>query len=382
MMENLKIALIDDDTLVSSLISATLGNSHYHLKTFTHAAEFLMLLSDYQPDIVLLDVNLPDQTGYDVCRTMRQELELTQVPILFISADDDLEARLLGYEAGGDDFLIKPLYPEEVLHKIQHAQRLIESRHNLLAQLQFASQTAFTAMSNIGELGVILEFSRQALACDSPFALAAVIMNAVQQYQLEGMVEVRWHHHNHLFCSQGMTNSPLASSVIRNLRDMGRIFEFKHKLVINYPHITLVIDKLPQDDSERVGRIRDNLALISETTENKLIVLEVAAMQAEREGRLLQEIRLLTDMLEKIQSKQQEAATTADQVIENCLLQLEQELVLFGLTQNQEKSLTNNIQQTLEQLVHTLQPQVKLQQKMTDSLRALQKLLAQMHITP
>lgn len=374
-MKPLKVALINNDATLIQLISAAISD-HYAVRTFTTAAEFLMILSDYSPDIVLLKVNLPDQSGYEVCRLLRQELNLTQTPILFISADDDLESRLLGYEAGGDDFLVIPLYPEEVLHKVQHAQRLIESRQALLAQLQLASQTAFTAMSNIGELGVILEFSRQALACESPFALASVVMNAVQQYQLEGMVEVRWHHQSHLFCSQGMNDSPLAGAVIGNLRHMGRIFEFKHKLVINYPHITLVIDKLPSEDIERVGRIRDNLALISETTENKLIILELAAMQSEREKQLLQEISALTDMLDKVQYKQKESANMADEIIEQSLLLLEQELILFGLTQNQEKSLTDNIRQTLEQLMQTLQPPVKLQQNMLERLHLLHQLLS------
>ena len=110
------ILIIDDDRKLNELLTDYLGQFQLTVFTAEHPREGLSLLRQQSPNLVILDLMLPDQDGFTVCREIRQE---SSVPIIMLTARGDLPDRVAGLELGADDYLAKPFEPRELVARIQ-----------------------------------------------------------------------------------------------------------------------------------------------------------------------------------------------------------------------------------------------------------------------
>lgn len=111
-----RVLLIDDDGRLNQLLKTYLGQFGFSLRAATHPEAGLRALKSDSPDIVILDVMLPDMDGFAVCRKIR---ETTRVPIIMLTARGDVMDRVIGLELGADDYLPKPFEPRELVARIQ-----------------------------------------------------------------------------------------------------------------------------------------------------------------------------------------------------------------------------------------------------------------------
>ncbi len=115
-----KILLIDDDEKLGGLLSSYFARFDLELETATLPSVGLEKLRREQPDLVILDVMLPEQDGFDVCRTIRKS---SRVPIIMLTARGEVTDRIVGLEIGADDYLPKPFEPRELVARIQNVLR-------------------------------------------------------------------------------------------------------------------------------------------------------------------------------------------------------------------------------------------------------------------
>ncbi len=109
------ILIVDDDPDIRRVVRMLLaGRGHTALEAAS-GEEALALLAHTPADLIILDVMMPEQDGYETCRRLR---ELSQAPVLFLTAKTQEEDKLSAYETGGDDFLGKPFSPAELLMKV------------------------------------------------------------------------------------------------------------------------------------------------------------------------------------------------------------------------------------------------------------------------
>ncbi len=125
MAKSYKVMIIDDNPSLLELVAETLKDD-YRLSAFQTGEEALEQIHDIKPHLVLLDIMMPGIDGFEVCRRIKADPELNGVRILFLSAKANLEDRLNGYKAGGDDYLIKPFEYEELIAKVAAFIRLIQ----------------------------------------------------------------------------------------------------------------------------------------------------------------------------------------------------------------------------------------------------------------
>ncbi len=118
-----KIVVIDDDRTNLSYLTELLDKD-YGLVTAASGEEGLKLVEDFKPDIVLLDIMMPGIDGYEVCKRIRSNKNLTNIKILFLTAKVQMAEKLQGYNVGGDDYITKPFDKDEVLAKIKVFLRL------------------------------------------------------------------------------------------------------------------------------------------------------------------------------------------------------------------------------------------------------------------
>jgi DNA-binding response OmpR family regulator len=110
------ILIIDDDEKLNRLLRDYLGKEGYLVLTATHPDDGLKKLKSRAPDLIILDIMLPDLNGFEVCKIIRRS---SAVPILMLTARGEVTDRVVGLELGADDYLAKPFEPRELVARIQ-----------------------------------------------------------------------------------------------------------------------------------------------------------------------------------------------------------------------------------------------------------------------
>ncbi|EGO65221.1 response regulator transcription factor [Acetonema longum] len=117
MGKQIKILIVDDNADIRDIVSILLSDMNYTvLKAEDSAAAMKLLLLNPNIDLIILDIMLPDQSGFDVCREMRQK---TMAPILFLTAKAHIADKKYGFDCGGDDYLLKPFSSIELSARVQ-----------------------------------------------------------------------------------------------------------------------------------------------------------------------------------------------------------------------------------------------------------------------
>ncbi|MBL8095392.1 MAG: response regulator transcription factor [Anaerolineales bacterium] len=121
-----KILVIDDDENTLWLVSTLLQHNGFQTVTSGSSAEGLKLAQDEQPDMVLLDVMMPELDGWELCRRIR---EFSEVPVMFITAKSGIRDVVKGLEIGGDDYIVKPFDNRELVARVKaHLRRQISDK--------------------------------------------------------------------------------------------------------------------------------------------------------------------------------------------------------------------------------------------------------------
>ncbi len=117
------ILVIDDDDLVLRTVQRALKLYGHHVMVARGGAEGMQLARRHRPDLIVLDVVMPGLNGYQVCRQIRQDPMLEDLPILFLTAKGKVEDRIEGFKAGGDDYLAKPFDMQELRLRMRNVLR-------------------------------------------------------------------------------------------------------------------------------------------------------------------------------------------------------------------------------------------------------------------
>lgn len=133
LQQRAKILVIDDEPIVRMTVEGLLLQENVELLFAENGQEGLNLAQQSLPDAILLDLMMPDMDGFEVCRRIRANAELAEVPIIMITAVDSHEARLTGLAAGADDFLTKPFDSLEIQIRLKNILRLNRFR-NIIEQ--------------------------------------------------------------------------------------------------------------------------------------------------------------------------------------------------------------------------------------------------------
>jgi two-component system OmpR family response regulator len=113
----IRVLVVDDEQTLSELVSLALRYEGWDVRTAADGASAVAAARDFRPDLVVLDVMLPDIDGLSVLRRMRADMDRT--PVLFLTARDALEDRIAGLTAGGDDYVTKPFSIEELVLRLR-----------------------------------------------------------------------------------------------------------------------------------------------------------------------------------------------------------------------------------------------------------------------
>lgn len=130
------ILIVDDNPANLRLLHTLLDERGFDVRVATGGVSALRSVRAEAPDLILLDIEMPDLSGYDVCRELKKDSTTRDVPILFISAAKDAEAKVQSFQVGGVDYVTKPFQVDEVLARIDHQLTIHRQRRQIEAQAE------------------------------------------------------------------------------------------------------------------------------------------------------------------------------------------------------------------------------------------------------
>ncbi|MFN8611117.1 MAG: response regulator transcription factor [Vulcanimicrobiota bacterium] len=200
-----KVLVIEDEQDISQLVRASLERESYQVQVATSGQQGLQALEAFLPDLLVLDLGLPDTDGLTLCRELRRHNSL---PILMVSARGDDIDRIIGLEVGADDYLAKPFNPKELVARVRAL-----LRRSALSAGQPGGDTLQT-----GSLRVQIQ-SRRAFLAGAEVHLTPIEFSLLRQFvQCPGQVLSRQDLLNRVWGADFFGDERTVDAHIRNLR--------------------------------------------------------------------------------------------------------------------------------------------------------------------
>ncbi|MEC4894046.1 MAG: response regulator [Oscillatoria sp. PMC 1051.18] len=139
------ILIVDDQPENLRLLSSILSEQGYKVRRVINGNLALNAAQLEPPDLILLDITMPEINGYEVCEKLKQKPETQEIPVIFLSAKDDLFDKVLAFEVGGADYITKPFYVQEVILRVRNQLILHQQQKQLIEEIR-ARQEAESAL--------------------------------------------------------------------------------------------------------------------------------------------------------------------------------------------------------------------------------------------
>ena len=342
MTEKLTLLAIDDEPYNLEILEHYLQDK-YELILAVSGEEGLAKLNQ-NPDIemVLLDVGMPDMDGYHVCKAIRENMEWNHIPVVFISARGAVEDRMLGYQSGGDEYLVKPFECDELLAKIQLLEKYKTEKKGLEDNYKMASNVAMEAMSNSQEIGLALEFSKETYAIKSESDLMDLFVNCLKDFGLNAIIRLKINDDYEFHQCIGEP-SPLEKGLVEILSKKDRIFSFEHRTQFNFDRINLLVKNMPIEDENKYGRYKDLLPFFLDATN--------ACMESIEDRKTISDndqqksiIFQINEAMDNERSLIKKSQTILKTILEDLNRTVESVLPTLGLEYDQEKFLIQLIE--------------------------------------
>ena len=372
-MGEFRIFVVDDEALITEVIQDVLSEVG-PVDTFSSSEDCLEKLELCQregtlPNLVVLDVGLPGIDGYECCRLIKEMAP--DLPVMFVSGHESNEARLQGYDVGGEDFVVKPFSNAELLNKVKVFQHRLAKEQSMAEQMAMSEQLSNLVLASMGESGLVLQFLSKAIVCETEDELVEAVLHLLRGYQRQGAVQLRSVTGVINRCTDG-SSSPLEVSVLDHVKTLGRMFEFKTRSVVNFDRVTIMVSNMPVEDSEFCGRIRDNLTIAAQGCDARLAAMETALSERMRFQANQKVLSSLKNTIAELSEAERTQRETMGQLSNALLDTLTKSYVHLGLTENQERFLTDLIQNDITEMLAVNNQSARTQELLAGLMRDIE----------
>lgn len=340
------VLIVDDDEL-SRQIAADVLEDLYEIHLAANGDEALACARAQHPALILLDAVMPGVSGYEVCRQIKADFDLSGIAVMFLSHLPDLNDRLRAYEVGAEDFLQKPFSPEELRKKAAALLRQIEEKAILKDSVQDAFVTAMTAMSSASEVGVVMEFLRSSFACQTETALLDALLRSCANFGLQAAAQIR-STKGVISRSREGASSPLQASVMTTLAECGRIVDYGARAAFSYEQVTILVTDMPVHDSDRCGRLRDHLAMLAEGAAARVDSLNTVHRLAQQQQGLYALMAQMRSVLIAIGEQHESQKMASAKVMAKLIERMDDAFLYLGLTDRQESQVSEMLRNSIE----------------------------------
>lgn len=345
------ILLVEDDKGLLKIISFFLEKQGFLISPYDNPEKALRDLKfreiDY--DVILSDIMMEKMNGFEFCEAVKSIDKYKSLPFMFISALQDMESKIKGFNLGIDDYIEKPAELEMLELKIRNLITRYKKESELREQVDEAQESAKNIMSFYSDLGGVLEFYKETVGAVNIEELTYNLFKTLEGYGVKASICYYFSNDSLGFTCQGSI-SPLELDVMKVARTKTRFYTCADKLFLNYPDFTLFIKKMPAD-SDRAGILRDSIGVLANGVEAQL--KNIIASE------IVQKNNLKSLDSEKILDNARELQNKLELTIINAIGSLQQEVeeafLTLGLSESQEEQIINLINSCDEDIQSGLQ---------------------------
>ncbi|MBX2809247.1 MAG: response regulator [Cellvibrionaceae bacterium] len=365
--------MVVDDAEDNRMLQRMILEDHYHVIEAVSGEDCIKQTANSVPDLILLDVNMSGMNGYDVCTHLRKQPDTAATPIIFVSAMYKPEERLAGYEAGADDYLVKPIDGELLLEKTQYH---LESHIEICKAQSEAKESmnvALEAMTYSSEIGQLIDFVKQSQSVKSLEEMGDKVCAAAEEFGLNACALVTGADRPFACCDP----DSLEAKVLRKVQDSEeRIINVGVRTIVKSDQVCLLIKNMPTDDESRYGRIKDHLAVLVSICDGRLLALQAQKDLAGQRKEVLEKVILVTEeKLEEFNIKLSAHDSNVREIMMGMIGELEAKLFSLGLDEDQEAALMALAYRANEQLDGSREATTQLESELGTILEGLYNIL-------
>lgn len=132
LIQNSRILLVDDSYDTLSYLGSIFSENNFKILLAHNGTQAIAIANAKSPDIILLDINMPDINGYEVCKILKSEENTMNIPVIFLTGNVDTDDIIKGFEAGAVDYIIKPYSKDELLTRVSTHLKIVKMQEHLL----------------------------------------------------------------------------------------------------------------------------------------------------------------------------------------------------------------------------------------------------------
>jgi len=332
-----KTIMIVDDMESNRLLLKMILEDSFTIIECASGPECLELVEKDAPDMILLDVNMPEMTGYEVCTELRKHTKTTTLPIIFVSGMDNVEERLAGFEAGGNEYITKPIDPELLLEKINsnfaHLGEVKQAKDNA----DNAMKVAMEAMTSSSELGQIIEFVKSSQDVTTLEGIGEKFCEIAQGFGLTASAVIYGPPKHYINCTADSMEARVLTK-FQNSKDS--ILSIGVRTMVRSNSMALLINDMPVDDDTRYGRLKDHLMVLSSICDGRLLTIKAnLSLTDQRVDVLGRIIKMTEEQVKKLTHKISDHDIAIRTVMLDMITDLEAKLFSLSLDEDQEEQL-------------------------------------------
>lgn len=355
--------LVVDDSPNEIRILMEILKEKYAVLAATNGERAIDMVEESKPELVLMDVTMEPMDGYETCHRIKQSH--ASLPVIFVSANTETEEIMKGFEAGGQDYITKPIEPEILKSKVQVTLEQAAQQRKLASEKQEVSDLVMAAISSAGDLSIILNFLRKSTKLNTSDELAQAIVDACTEYGLQTAASIIGLNKTSLI-SASATVPPLEAEILKRARQMDdRILEQGNRLILNFESVSLLVKNMPVTDEARCGELRDYLMILVENANdlNQKIKSDNSIAE-QRMSMVLEAVRESQTTLASIQAFQQKYKEDSIRILDQLMIEIEEKFYSMGLTEEQEQTITSIIQTKLNEGMEHMESGLKMDEQL------------------
>ncbi len=351
-MNNDRIVCVDDNPTNLMLVEKSLGNNYQVLSVEDPTTAYAHI-QEFSPDLILLDVNMPDINGYELCQQIRENPQWDTTPIVFLTCMRELDDRLAGYSVGGDGYITKPFDVRElksILHTHILRKKSLESKEQDINNLRTIN---WSMLKNTSEMGELLRFSQGIAKLKNEAAFIDHLFTTLTNLGLTSTILVRITSGEIIARSDGKPFTLIEKELLDMAQSGNRITASGNKYIFRGDNLILLIRNMPVQEDELLGRLKDHLCVLLDAAEASVQLInaekERKQVQAHKADNILQTINEEFDVVVRAADELHEQAHTS---IENLATAMEHAFAVMDLTEEQEAHILKFIESARAEVEH------------------------------
>jgi len=368
----MKIFCINTNNLVDKDVLSESGGEVQFLDSGEACLE---ALQESTPDLIVLNTETANLSGFDICKKIREETKLEHLPVLFVSTDSSIDSRLKSYAAGGDDYVVTPIDNSELKAKIKTLLKRKTALDAAKKEVSDVTSSTLDILRSMGEVSAVVHFLQGTCSCNSYESLAKKVIKAHEDLELDVAIQMRVNGEKLHFFTNDVEN-PLEESVFEYISNKGRLIDFGQRTAINYPYISIIIRNMPTDNKDMHGRVRDHAAIIGQGADSKVKgLLAEMAVKTQRES-LLTIINQIETTIVKIDKDYKSQQKSSELILASVSESLEESFLSLALSGEQEEYLRDFVGEAEDKINFIFESGLKLDDEFSVILSQINEALS------